>query len=331
MFIIYSSGVMLLEPIKLLPAFKDYIWGGNLLKTRYNKVSDKDIIAESWELSCHKDGQSTVATGKHAGKTLTEYIEAEGRGVLGTRSRKFKDFPIMIKFIDAKDDLSIQVHPDDAYAMKHEGGFGKTEMWYVLEAEEGASLVYGFSRPLSREEFAERIKNNTLMEVVNKVPVKKGDVFFIEAGTLHAIGKGLVIAEVQQNSNLTYRVYDYGRLGADNKPRELHIEKAIEATNLNPPSRKPGAHGQPEEHEGYIRTVLGSCEFFHTESIEVKTKASFNVNDESFVSIICLEGDTTLTYENGSMEIRKGDSVFLPAGMGRYEILKPCKLLVTRI
>lgn len=320
-----------MEPIKLIPAYKDYIWGGNLLKTKYNKVSDKEIIAESWELSCHKDGQSVVANGKHAGKTLSEYIESVGREVLGSRSKRFKDFPIMIKLIDAKNDLSVQVHPEDAYALKHEGGFGKTEMWYILECEEGASLIYGFKRSISKEEFAGRIKDNTLMEVVNKVPVKKGDVFFIDAGTLHAIGKGIVLAEVQQNSNLTYRVYDYGRSGADNKPRELHIEKAIEVTNLDSPARSPAAQGQPEDYEGFTRTLLARCEYFHTEAIEVKTKASFDVNDESFVSVICLDGNTELVYGKEIMSVQKGDSIFLPAGLGRYEITKPCSLLVTRV
>lgn len=320
-----------MEPIKLIPAYKDYIWGGNLLKTKYNKISDKEIIAESWELSCHKDGQSVVANGKHEGKTLTEYIKSEGKEVLGSRSKRFKDFPIMIKLIDAKNDLSVQVHPDDAYALKHEGGFGKTEMWYILECEAGASLIYGFKQSISKEEFAERIKENTLMEVVNKVPVKKGDVFFINAGTLHAIGKGIVLAEVQQNSNLTYRVYDYGRLGADNKPRDLHIEKAIEVTNLNPATRRPGAMGQPEDNEGFTRTLLSQCDYFQTEIIEVKTKALFNVNDESFVSILCLEGDTEIVYGKDIMCVQRGDSIFLPAGMGKYEITKPCTLLVTRV
>lgn len=320
-----------MEPIKLIPASKDYIWGGNLLKTMYNKTSDKDIIAESWELSCHKDGESVISNGKYAGKTLTEYIKSEGREILGSRSKRFNDFPIMIKLIDAKNDLSLQVHPDDSYAKQYEVGFGKTEMWYVLECEEGSCLIYGFKHSISKEEFVERIESNTLMEIVNKVHVKKGDVFFIDAGTLHAIGKGIVLAEVQQNSNLTYRVYDYGRLGADNKPRQLHIEKAVEVTNLNPPARNPEANGQPVENEGYVRTLLAECEYFKTEMIEVKTKAIFNVNDESFVSLLCLEGNTAIAYRNENMEIKKGDSIFLPAGMGEYEIVKPCKFLVTMV
>ncbi|MGI6085010.1 MAG: type I phosphomannose isomerase catalytic subunit [Acetivibrionales bacterium] len=319
------------RPIKLIPAFKDYLWGGNLLKTKYNKKSDKEIIAESWELSCHEDGESVVASGNYSGRTLTEFIKSEGKDVLGSRSKKFDDFPILIKLIDAKNDLSIQVHPDNEYAKQHEGGSGKTEMWYVLECEEGASLIYGFRKPVSKNEFYGRIKDHTLLDIVNRVPVKKGDVFFIEAGTLHAIGKGIVLAEVQQSSNLTYRIYDYGRLGADNKPRQLHIEKALEVTNLDPSERKIGALGNPEEKEGYIRTLLAECEYFKTETIEIKTEATFFANEESFVSIICLEDDATIVYENENMDIKKGDSIFLPAGMGEYAIIKPCKLLVTRI
>ncbi|MGI6122774.1 MAG: type I phosphomannose isomerase catalytic subunit [Acetivibrionales bacterium] len=320
-----------MKPIKLIPVFKDYLWGGNLLKTKYNKKSDKEIIAESWELSCHEDGKSVIANGDYAGKTLAEFINIEGQEVLGSRGKRFKGFPIMIKLIDAKNDLSIQVHPDDAFAKQFEEGFGKTEMWYVLECEKDSSLIYGFKRPVSKEEFTLRIKDNTLLDVLNKVPVKKGDVFFIEAGTLHAIGKGIVLAEVQQNSNLTYRIYDYGRLGADNKPRELHIDKAIEVTNLNPSERQPGAMGQPENKEGCIKTLLAECDYFQTEIIEVQSKALFNVNEESFVSIICLEGETAVVSGDETVVVQKGDSLFLPAGMGEYSVIKPCKLLVTRI
>lgn len=320
-----------IRPIKLIPAFKDYLWGGNLLKTKYNKKSDKEIIAESWELSCHEDGESIIATGNYSGKTLTEFIKSEGKDVLGSRCKRFKDFPIMIKLIDAKNDLSIQVHPDNVYAKQFEGGSGKTELWYVLECEKGASLIYGFKYSVSKDEFKDRINNDTLLDIVNKVSVRKGDVFFIEAGTLHAIGKGIVLAEVQQNSNLTYRVYDYGRLNADNKPRHLHIEKALDVINLNPSQRKIGTLGKPENKEGYIRTLLAECEYFQTETIEIKTKTSFNVNDESFVSILCLEGNTAIVYGNETIDIKKGDSIFLPAGMGEYTVIKQCKLLVTRI
>ena len=223
-----------MEILKLNAPCKDYIWGGNRLREEYGKVSDADKIAESWELSCHKDGQSVIANGKDKGKTLSEYV-AENKNALGTACDRFEYFPILIKLIDAKDNLSVQVHPDNDYAMRVEGEYGKTEMWYIVDCEEGSQLIYGFDKEISREEFADRIKNNTLLEVTNNVPVHKGDVFFIESGTLHAIGKGILIAEIQQNSNTTYRVYDYGRVGKDGKPRELHIEKAIDVTELCPP------------------------------------------------------------------------------------------------
>ena len=226
--------------LKLIAPCKDYIWGGNRLREEYGKKLDSDKIAESWELSCHKDGQSVIDGGEFDGKTLSEFIEKKGRiAVLGTNCERFEYFPILIKLIDAKDNLSVQVHPSNEYALKVEGEYGKTEMWYIVDCNEGAELLYGFKHEISRDEFAERIKNNTLLEVANNVPVHKGDVFFIESGTLHAIGKGILIAEIQQNSNTTYRVYDYGRVGKDGKPRELHIEKALDVTERKPP-KYPG-------------------------------------------------------------------------------------------
>ena len=221
--------------LKLIPACKDYLWGGHRLVDEYNKEYDGDILAETWELSCHPDGPSRIANGRYAGRTLAEYIEAEGKGVLGTHCRRFRDFPILIKFIDAKQDLSVQVHPDNRYALKNEGQYGKTEMWYVVDAGEEATLYYGFKEEISKEEFAERIQNDTVLDVLNKVPVQKGDVLFIESGTIHAIGADILIAEIQQNSNVTYRVYDYGRVGKDGKKRDLHIEKALAVTQDDAP------------------------------------------------------------------------------------------------
>ena len=210
-------------PIKLKPALKDYIWGGTRLKSDFHKTSDLERVAESWELSCHKDGPSIIENGELAGLTLDEYVKRYGTNVLGTNCSKFESFPILIKLIDAKDNLSVQVHPDNDYALRVEGEYGKTEMWYIVDCDDGAELLYGFKNSISKEEFKERIQNNTLTEVTNRVRVNKGDAFFIEAGCLHAIGKGIVIAEIQQNSNTTYRIYDYGRLGTDGKPRDLHI------------------------------------------------------------------------------------------------------------
>ena len=191
--------------LKLKPSCKDYLWGGHRLVEEYGKEYDGEILAETWELSCHPDGPSTIVNGAYAGKTLEEYIEAEGKEVLGTNCRRFRDFPILTKFIDAKQDLSIQVHPDNRYALKNEGQYGKTEMWYVVDAGKEAFLYYGFKKEVSKEEFARRIQEDTLLEVLNAVPVQKGDVLFIESGTIHAIGKDILIAEIQQNSNVTYR------------------------------------------------------------------------------------------------------------------------------
>ena len=222
-------------PLLLKPAMKDYLWGGTKLKDEWGFETDKDIAAEAWLLSCHKDGNGVVMNGTLKGKTFSEVLSLWGKEALGERAEKFSDFPILIKFIDAKQSLSVQVHPDDEYALKNEGEFGKNEMWYIVDCEEGAELIYGFKENISKEEFERRIKDNTLPEVCNYVPVKKGDVFFIEAGTLHAIGAGILICEVQQNSNSTYRVWDFGRVGADGKPRELHIDKALEYENDSMP------------------------------------------------------------------------------------------------
>ena len=232
-----------METIKLTPACKDYLWGGEKLRQDYGIQSQLHPLAEAWVLSCHPDGPSVVATGPLAGKTLPEYIQEKGPGCLGADCEKFTDFPILAKFIDAKGDLSIQVHPSNEYALAHEHQFGKTEMWYVLDCEPGATLYYGFQHQISREEFQQRIQDNTLTEVLNAVPVEKGDLFFIPAGTLHAIRKGIVVAEIQQNSNVTYRIYDYGRVGADGKPRQLHIQQALEVTQRTPPQPDPDFHG----------------------------------------------------------------------------------------
>ena len=216
----------------LYPAFKDYLWGGTRLRDEYGKKTDLPIVAESWELSCHKDGLSSIGiAGLDATNPvpLTEFIQMRGKTeVLGTRPAAFSSFPVMIKLIDAKQDLSVQVHPDDRYARRVEGSVGKTEMWYVVDCEEGAELLYGFNRPVTREEVKAAAENDTLLSLANHVPVHKGDVFWINAGTLHAIGKGILIAEIQQNSNLTYRLYDYGRVDKNGNKRPLHLEKALD-------------------------------------------------------------------------------------------------------
>lgn len=317
-------------PIKLKPAFKDYLWGGTRLRDDFGKDCDFDKIAESWELSCHKDGNSVVADGEFAGLTLAQYIEKEGKSVLGTNCEKFENFPILIKLIDAKDNLSVQVHPNNEYAQRVEGEYGKTEMWYVVDCDEGASLLYGFKHNITKEEFRERIENNTLLEVTNSVPVKKGDVFFIEAGTLHAIGKGILIAEIQQNSNTTYRIYDYGRVGADGKPRQLHIDKAVDVTNLCP--AKPYPQSEPVDMGGWTKKRLAKCKYFTVDVINVDTSAALEADKSSFVNILVLDGGCVLSSEgNDAVELKKGDSVFVPAGLGKFELTGKCSAVMTHI
>lgn len=317
-------------PIKLKPAFKDYLWGGTRLRDDFGKDCDFDKIAESWELSCHKDGNSVVADGEFAGLTLAQYIEKEGKSVLGKNCEKFENFPILIKLIDAKDNLSVQVHPNNEYAQRVEGEYGKTEMWYVVDCDEGASLLYGFKHNITKEEFRERIENNTLLEVTNSVPVKKGDVFFIEAGTLHAIGKGILIAEIQQNSNTTYRIYDYGRVGADGKPRQLHIDKAVDVTNLCP--AKPYPQSEPVDMGGWTKKRLAKCEYFTVDVINVDTSAALEADKSSFVNILVLDGGCVLSSEgNDAVELKKGDSVFIPAGLGKFELTGKCSAVMTHI
>ncbi|MBQ2487675.1 MAG: class I mannose-6-phosphate isomerase, partial [Ruminococcus sp.] len=230
-----------MEPLKLKAAFQDYIWGGTRLRDEFGKESDLERLAESWELSCHPAGPAVIMNSVNKGLTLKEYLEQDWAVRVGEGAARFSTFPVLIKLIDACQDLSVQVHPDDRYAREHEGGEnGKTECWYIVDCEEGAALAYGFNRELTKEEFRASIQNGTLLDVVQLMPVNKGDVFFIEPGTLHAIGAGILIAEIQQNSNITYRVYDYDRVGLDGKPRELHIDKAVDVTKTwpAPPRRR---------------------------------------------------------------------------------------------
>ncbi len=310
--------------LKLKPACKDYLWGGHRLVDEYNIDYDGDILAEAWELSAHPDGPSMITNGKYAGKSLREYLEIEGMDVLGTHCRRFREFPILTKFIDARDNLSIQVHPNNAFALQNENQYGKTEMWYVLDAEPGAFLYYGFRREISREEFRERIENNTLLEVLNPVPVKKGDILFIESGTLHAIGKGILIAEIQQNSNVTYRIYDYGRVGKDGKKRDLHIEKALAVTNRIPIV----ARGDSYPH-------VADCDYFTVDKLDLDGRLTYrmqgNVGEESFLSILILDGEGTITNRGEKITYRKGDSIFLPAGSGEFAIEGRCDALMTTI
>ena len=310
--------------LKLLPAYKDYIWGGHRLVEEYNKSYDGEVLAESWELSCHKDGSSMIANGSEKGMTLPEYMEKKGKEILGENGKRFDDFPILIKFIDANDALSIQVHPDNEYALKNENQYGKTEMWYVMDCKEGAYLYYGFKEEISKEEFEKRIEEDTLLEVLNKVYVQKGDVFFIEAGTIHAIGKDIVIAEIQQNSNVTYRVYDYGRVGKDGKKRELHIKKAVEVTERTPILR--GKNSYPH---------IAKCDYFTVDKISLDGKIRKElrgfVGTDSFLSILILDGEGVIQCQDETLHYKKGDSFFLEANSQEYTICGTVEALLTTI
>lgn len=316
-------------PLLLKGVVKDYLWGGTRLKTEFGFETDAEKAAEAWVFSCHKDGTSIVRNGEFAGSTLSAVIKKWGKSALGKNAERFEYFPLLIKLIDAKDRLSVQVHPDDAYALKNEGEYGKTEMWYVVDAEEDAQLIYGFNQTISKSEFTRRIKDNTLTEVCNYVPVKKGDVFFISAGTLHAIGKGILIAEIQQNSNATYRVSDYGRIGADGKPRPLHIDKALAVTNTAEPSEPYGDVGEKTLYPfGVVRT-LAECDMFTAELISLNGNAGMCEND-SFLSLLVLEGSAVLSYPEGTISLKKGDSVFVPAGL-RFALSGKAEIICSRV
>ena len=293
---------------KLYPECKDYLWGGEKLKTKYGKQTDKSPCAESWELSFHKDGLTRLSNDKTLAETATETD-------LGTNCKKFPFFPVLIKFIDAKQDLSVQVHPSDEYALKHENSFGKTEMWYIVEAEKGAGIYLGFNRDVTQEEYETTIKENRLTELLNFYDVKAGDCYFIPSGTIHAIGKGCLICEIQQNSNLTYRVYDYGRKDKDGKTRELHIEKALKVTSLQ--------KFEPITFTG----CLGKCEYFTAEKHEINGEKELTVNKASFQCITCVKGNG---FING-MEIKQGDSYFIPASFGAYKLKGQLEIILTKI
>ena len=310
--------------LKLQAPTKDYLWGGNRLVDEFGKKSAGAVTAESWELSCYPGCESVIENGEYAGKTLTDYLKENGKKVLGKNCEKFENFPILIKFIDARKDLSLQVHPSDDYALKNEGQYGKTEMWYIIDAKDNAFLYYGFNREISKEEFCERIENNTLTEVLNAYPVSKGDVVFIEAGTIHAIGEGILLAEIQENSNVTYRVYDYGRRDKDGNLRELHIIKALEVTNLFPAKKV----SRPEPH-------IGNCKYFTVDKVNLSGKISKKlcgtVDETSFLHMLFLSGEGKIKNGNEDVKFKKGDSFFLPAGDGNYEISGECEALFTYI
>ena len=319
----------------LTPAVKSTIWGGRKLMDDFGfrpDAPDADNAAEAWMLSGHKDGPSYIASGMFTGMTLNEAIRITGRGVLGTHCEGIEGFPILIKLIDACDKLSLQVHPGDEYAREVEHENGKTEAWYVLEAKPGAKLIYGVSREMTREAFAADIRNNTVLDDVNAVTVKAGDVVFIPSGMLHAIGEGIFLAEVQQSSNTTYRVYDYDRRDKQGKPRELHIEKATDVVDLTVPEIDFAPKGKPETVGGAVRTLLTDCRFFSMASVAVNGTYDSEATKESFVSLLVLDGCGTVEGAGKCYPLKKGGSVFIPAGFGAFRVAgEGLRLLETRV
>ncbi len=293
---------------KLYPACKDYLWGGNKLKEKYHKVTDKTPCAESWELSFHKDGLAQLANGKTLAESVTEKD-------LGENAKTFPFFPVLNKFIDAKQDLSVQVHPSDEYALKNENSFGKTEMWYIVEAEKDAGIYLGFNRDVTKEEYETAIKEKRLTELLNFYEVKAGEYYFIPSGTIHAIGKGCLIYEIQQNSNLTYRVYDYGRKDKNGNERELHIDKALKVTNLN--KFKPITFDD----------CLGKSEYFTVKKINVNGETSLETDEKSFACITCVQGHG----EIDGQVIQTGDSYFIPANYGTFTLHRDMEIIQTKI
>ena len=296
--------------IKLKPYLAQAIWGGNKLNEKYGKKGETNV-AESWELSGYPGKESVAVGGEYDGKTITEIIEAEGNGILGEKADGMDKFPLLIKLIDAAQPLSIQVHPNDEMSKKLGAFGGKTEMWIICECEPDAFLYFGFKDKLDGEKFKNAILDGTITEYLNKVPVKKGDTFFIEAGTIHAIGAGITICEIQQTSDTTYRLYDYKRKDKNGNERELHIEKGMIASDL-----EPITHFYEEGVLDGNELKLVCCPYFNVSRIEVKGASDVTVGQDSFAAFTVTEGVGEITSGNETVCVSKGDTVFAPAGSG---------------
>ena len=288
-------------PFRLQPVYKNYLWGGTKLIEDWGKNPGTSSLAESWELASHHDGDNVILDGELKGLTLSEAAR-RFPGIVSKNFRPDETFPVMVKLIDARQPLSIQVHPFTEYARRVENSKGKVEAWYILGHDEGAYIYLGFDRSVTRREFESAIKSERLTEILRKVYVQDGDTFFIPAGTIHAIGAGITLAEIQENSNITYRVYDYGRLGADGRPRELHIKKALDVTNTFPLNITP---------PGHAGDVIVSCGKFRAEKRH--SPFSGSTEGQGFKFMICLEGQCVFSCGIFSFEMKKGENIFVPS------------------
>lgn len=322
------------KPFLLRPFGKDYLWGGQRLNTEFEKKIELDPLAETWECSTHPDGSSFVASGELAGKVLSEVIKTHPE-YLGSRHEGETELPILIKFIDAKKDLSVQVHPTDGYAKEQEGGqLGKTEMWYVLDASKDAKLVYGLRNDCSEEEVRAAIEDRSLGRYLQTVPVKKDDLFFIPAGTIHAIGAGCLIAEIQENSNLTYRLYDYDRTDRDGKKRPLHVNKAMQVANLNSSAEPRQPLRVLKYRQGVASELLSRCKYFEVYRMLVNTERRqvvyYSADEVTFRVLLCVNGCGNISFAGEMLPFYKGDCIFVPANSEKIRIHGQAQFLDVR-
>ncbi|HHY56021.1 MAG TPA: class I mannose-6-phosphate isomerase [Chloroflexi bacterium] len=316
-----SDGVTsdMIYPLTFDPVFKDYPWGGRNLETKLGRTIPDGIVAESWEIAAHPNGSSVVNTGPLKGKTLPEVQELLGEALLGERnaaSLTAGKFPLLIKILDANRWLSIQVHPDDAYGMAHEGELGKTEMWVVLHAEPGAELIYGFAPGMTRERYAAIIGADASVDGLHRVAVKPGDVIFVPAGTIHALGPGIMVAEIQQNSDTTYRIWDWGR------PRPLHLEKSLDVLNFDLVAPEPTKPTLLLDEEGVRIERLVTCPYFETERIFLPAGHEFYglCDGSTFEIWAVLQGEAMLTSDAAPLTLTAVQWVLLPAELGEYQL-----------
>lgn len=323
------------QPFLLQPACKQTLWGGSLLTKEYGKHADFDNIAESWECSTHPDGESIVASGSFCGQKLSQVLHVHPE-YLGSHPRVVGELPILIKFIDAESDLSIQVHPDDAYALEHEQSLGKTEMWYVVKAQPKAQLIYGFNNDVNREIISTALLEDSIVKYLRKVQVKAGDTFFISAGTVHGIGAGNLLVEIQENSNITYRLYDYNRLDKDGKKRALHIDKALDVACF----KSSNVPRQPmhviKYSKGCATEFLHRCEYFQAEKLMINTaelRQGIKLASDvlSFMAVVCINGCGEICFDDGNkLCVSQGDTIFFPADSQTVEFCGKLEMLLVR-
>jgi mannose-6-phosphate isomerase len=310
----------MLYPLKFQPVLKDKIWGGTKLQKIFNKQTDSDKLGESWELSGYENDESVITNGFLTGNSLTELIEIYMGDLIGDKVYdKFGlTFPLLFKLIDANDNLSIQVHPGDEAAAERHNSFGKTEMWYVVDADPGAELIIGFTKDCDKEEYLDALENGDIENILQKVPVTKGDVFFIPAGLVHAIGKGVVVAEIQQSSDITYRIYDYKRTDDQGNERELHTEEALDVINFAA-SKNPKTAYKAALNE---ITPLVSCEYFTTNLLKFNQPLTRNYgNIDSFIAYMCIEGGFVIESNGEKTAVVKGDTILVPASISEVGLI----------